>query len=220
MPLVIRWADRVPGGRVVEDFVSLTDLAPTFLEAAGLKPPREMTGRSLLPLLLSDRSGRVERGRDRVYFGRERHANVREADLGYPVRGVRTERFLYLRNFEPDRWPAGDPPIYGDVDQAGDIAGSPSKRAVVEHGGDPATERLFDLAFGKRPAEELYDLAADPWQMRNLANDPRHARTRVRLRSDLDRELKRTGDPRVTGGGDAFDRYPYVTGGTVVRPPG
>ncbi len=220
MPLALRWPARVPGGRVVDDFVSLTDLAPTFLEAAGLKPPRAMTGRSLLPLLTSGKSGLIERRRDRVFFGRERHANVREGDRGYPIRGVRTKDFLYLRNLAPDRWPAGDPPIYGDVDQANDIAGSPSKQAVVEHGGDPAVRRLFELAFGRRPAEELYDLRTDPWQMNNVAGDPAYRRVRHQLARDLARELRRTADPRATGQGDVFDGYPYVAGGTVVRPPG
>lgn len=218
--LAIAWPARIPGGRVVEDFVSLTDLAPTFLEAAGLMPPREITGRSLLPLLTSGKSGQIERRRDRAFFGRERHANVRENDRGYPVRAVRTKDFLYLRNFAPDRWPAGDPPIYGDVDQANNIAGSPSKQAVVEHGEDPAIQRLFRLAFGKRPAEELYDLRADPWQMHNVAGDPGYARPQGRLAADLMRELKRTGDPRARGGGSEFDRYHYGSGGTVVRPSG
>ncbi len=219
MPLAIRWPARVKGGRTVDDFVSLTDLAPTFLEAAGLKPPREMTGRSLLPLLRSGRSGQIDKRRDRVCFGRERHANVREGDLGYPIRGLRTDQFLYLRNFAPDRWPAGDPPIYGDVDQANDIAGSPSKQAVVEHSGDPAGKRLFDLALGKRPAEELYDLTSDPWQMENVAADPAYAVQRRRLAAELDRELKRTGDPRALNQGDQFDRYHYVSGGSVIRVP-
>jgi uncharacterized sulfatase len=218
MPLAIRWPARAPGGRVVDDFVSLTDLAPTFLAAAGLKPPGAMTGRSLLPLLTSGKRGQVERNRDRVFFGRERHANVREGDLGYPVRALRTPEFLYLRNFAPDRWPAGDPPIYGDVDQADDIAGSPSKQAVVEHDGDAAGRWRFELAFGKRPAEELYDLRADPWQTNNVAVDPRFARPQKRLAAELEREMKRTADPRSAGKGDVFDRYPYVTGGVVVRP--
>ena len=56
---------------------------------------------------------------------------AREGDLGYPIRGLRTRDFLYLRNFAPERWPAGDPPIYGDVDQAYSIADSPSKQAAV-----------------------------------------------------------------------------------------
>src|SRR5688572_31495830 len=56
-----------------------------------------------------------------------------------------TTLFRSLRNFEPDRWPAGDPPIYGDVDQHHDIEGSPSKQAVVEHGDRPAAKHLFNL---------------------------------------------------------------------------
>src|SRR5438093_5120978 len=129
MPLAVRWPARVKAGRVVDDFISLTDLAPTFLEAAGLKPLPEMNGRSLVPLLTSGKSGQVDPMRDRAFFGRERHANVRADNLGYPIRAIRTADFLYLRNFELDRWPAGDPPLYGDVDEHLSIAGSPSKQA-------------------------------------------------------------------------------------------
>jgi len=81
MPLAIRWPARVKAGRGVDDFVSLIDLAPTFLEAAGLKPLPEMTGRSLLPLLTSEKSGQIDPARDKVFFGRERHANVRAGPL-------------------------------------------------------------------------------------------------------------------------------------------
>lgn len=228
MPLAIRWPARVTGGRVMDDLVSHTDLAPTFLEAAGLTPPPVMTGRSLLPLLASEgvpgtprRPGSPEFfGRDRVFFGRERHANVREGDLGYPIRAVRTSQHLYVRNDEPDRWPAGDPPFFGDIDPAGNVAGSPSKQAVIEHGGDPSVRRLFDLACGKRPTEELYDVLADPWQTNNLASVPAMEAVRARLATELEAELVRTGDPRARGEGDLFDRYPYVSGGSVVRPPG
>jgi uncharacterized sulfatase len=211
MPLAIRWPARIKGGRVVDDFVSHTDLAPTFLEAAGLKPLPEMTGRSLLPILTSGKSGQVEAARDRMYFGRERHASVRAGNVGYPIRAVRTGDFLYLRNFEPERWPAGDPPLYGDVDQHLNIDGSPSKQAVVEHGGDPATQRLFDLALGKRPAEELYDLGQDPGQTNNVAMAPRYAVAKLRLSADLEHYLAATKDPRAGTNGGVFDRYFYVT---------
>src|SRR5947207_3387244 len=68
---------------------------------------------------------------NQVFFGRERHANVRAGNVGYPIRAIRTAEFLYLRNFEPDRRAAGDPPLYGDVDEHLSIDGSPSKQAVV-----------------------------------------------------------------------------------------
>src|SRR5438876_504495 len=218
MPLAIRWPPRIKGGRVVDDFVSLTDLAPTFLEAAGLRPLPEMTGRSVLPLLTSGKSGQVEAARDKVFFGRERHANVRAGNVGYPIRAIRTSQFLYLRNFEPNRWPAGDPPLYGDVDEHLSIDGSPSKQAVVEHGDKADVKRLFEIAFGKRPAEELYDLSQDPWQMTNVAADPRYSERKAKLRTELDHYLAETRDPRATGKGAEFDRYYYVSGGAAPKP--
>lgn len=218
MPLAVRWPARVKGGRTVDDFVSHTDLAPTFLAAAGLTPPPDMTGKTLLPLLASGKSGQVEAARDKMFFGRERHASVRAGNVGYPVRAIRTTDFLYLRNFEPDRWPAGDPPIYGDVDQHHDITGSPSKQAVVEHGGSAAAKRRFELAFGRRPAEELYDLRADPWQMTNVVDEARFAAAKKKLRAEFDQYLAATKDPRASGAGIEFDRYFYVTGAGTNRP--
>jgi len=216
--VVTSWPARAKGGRAVDDFVSLTDLAPTFLEAAGLKPLPEMTGHSLLSLLTSEKSGQVEPPRNKVFFGRERHANVRAGNLGYPIRAIRTADFLYLRNFEPDRWPAGDPPLYGDVDEHLSIAGSPSKQAVVEHEDKPVAKRLFELACGKRPAEELYDLSKDPWQMTNVASDPRYSGSKSKLRAELDRYLTGTKDPRAAGRGAEFDRYYYLSSGAPTKP--
>jgi arylsulfatase A-like enzyme len=94
--------------------INLTDLAPTFLEAAGLKPLPEMTGRSFLGRL----TGREKPGqRTRTFLERERHANVRKGDLNYPARTIRTKEFLYIRNFRPDRWPAGDPELRAELEQ-------------------------------------------------------------------------------------------------------
>src|ERR1043165_5178231 len=85
-PLAIRWPARFKGGMTNDDFVNLADLAPTFLETAGLKPPSEMTGQSLLGLL----AGKKQPGREAVFVERERHANVRKGDLSYPERAIRT----------------------------------------------------------------------------------------------------------------------------------
>ena len=125
MPLAISWPAAVPGGRVVDDFVSHTDFAPTFLAAAGLAIPESMSGRSLLPLLQSKKAGIVEKERDRVFTGRERHTQMRAGGVGYPMRAIRTRDFLYIRNYETDRWPSGDPPNFGDIDNG------PSKEFVV-----------------------------------------------------------------------------------------
>ena len=203
MPLAVRWPAAAAGGRTVHDFISFADFAPTFLEAAGLEPRSEMTGSSFLNVLRSDKTGRADPKRDRVFFGRERHTNLREGGVGYPCRAVRTADYLYIRNFEPNRWPAGDPETYRDIDE------SPTKAYLLAHRDEEAGRRLFELATAKRPAEELYDLERDPGQMQNVARLAEYDEAREEMRAKLDAYLTGTRDPRVVGGGDAFDRYPY-----------
>ncbi len=212
-PLAVRWGAKVPGNRRVTDFVSLADLAPTFLEVAGAAIPEQMTGRSILNVLLSDQAGRVDPTRDHVLTGRERHGQSQEAPCsgGYPMRALRTDDFLYIRNFAPDRWPGGCP----DAEKAfaknayGDCDGSPTKTFVLEHRDDPEFSVFYRLAFAKRPAEELYDLKKDPNQLTNVAGQPEYADVQKDLWKRLEEELKATEDPRVVGGGEAFDEYPY-----------
>ena len=181
VPLAMAWPARAAGGRRVEDFVSLSDLAPTFLEAAGVRPPAQMTGRSLVPLLASRQSGRVEARRDHVLTGMERHVPCRgEIRGGYPMRAIRTHDFLYIRNFKPDRWPSGDPTgleepgaqpfsfeeLAGETFKTlSDIDSGPTKAFLVRHRGEADVKPLYELAAGKRPERELYDLAKDPFEM-------------------------------------------------------
>ncbi|NLY01320.1 MAG: sulfatase [Rhodopirellula sp.] len=212
-PLAIHWKAAGKAGRRVTDFVSLADLAPTFLEVAGVAVPEAMTGRSLLGILRSASSGRVDPGRDHVLTGRERHGQTQEKPNpgGYPMRAIRNDDFLYIRNFEPDRWPGGCP----DPDRAfngrayGDCDDSPTKSLVIEHRDDPQFRRFYQLAFEKRPAEELYDLRKDPDQLHNVAGQPEYAETQRRLADRLRKELEATADPRVLGDGVPFDTYPY-----------
>ena len=192
MPLAVRWPARVKGGRVVDDFVSLADLAPTILRAAGLEPLPEMTARSFLDVLLSAKSGRVDPARDHVTFGRERHGK------SWPCRALRNDRHLYIRNFAPER-------IDGLL-----IDDSPSSKFVIAHAEDPSHRRCYELAFGPRPAEELYDVRDDPEQVRNLAAQPDRAAVLKEMREALEAELRRTDDPRILGRGKEFDDYPGV----------
>jgi len=205
-PLIVHWPARVRAGLVFDDFVSLTDLAPTFLEAAGLRPLPGMTGRSFLGLLTGrDKPGR----RHTVFLERERHANVRAGNLGYPARAVRTREFLYVRNLAPDRWPAGDPEPWKAVGPFGDVDNGPTKQFILDHRHEPAVSNCFRLAFAKRPAEELYDLKNDPHQLANVADLPRYAAARQRLRAALDRWMRQTGDPRARGEDGGWDTAPY-----------
>ncbi|MBE3110711.1 MAG: hypothetical protein IMZ46_09395 [Acidobacteria bacterium] len=200
---------------MVDDFVSHADLAPTFLEVAGLTPSAQVTARSLLPVLLSGKSGYVDPRRDHVLTGMERHVPCRGASKGgYPMRAIRTREFHYIRNFTPDRWAAGDPgaepytyeQLATDTRVAfADVDAGPSKAYMVLHRDDPEVKPLFERAFGRRPAQELYDLRSDPWQMRNVADDPQYATARKRLDGQLTAELKATGDPRITGQGAVFE---------------
>jgi N-sulfoglucosamine sulfohydrolase len=206
LPLAVRWPAKVKGGRTVDDFISFTDFAPTYLEAAGLKTPDDMTGHSFVSLLHGDN----RLGRDKVFLERERHANVRKGDLSYPCRAVRTKEYLYIRNMRPDRWPAGDPEMWKAVGPFGDIDGGPSKDVLLSRRDDKEIERFFRLACGKRPAEELYDLSTDPAQLVNVAGDSKYGAARQKLRAELDRWMKESGDPRATIDDDRWDRFPYV----------
>jgi len=214
VPLAIRWPERIKGGTVVNDFVSLVDLAPTYFEAAGVAIPNEVSGRSLLPLLGGEDHG----DREFVLHGKERHVPGQEAaDLGgYPTRALRTHRFLYLHNFLPDRWPAGTPRHQKSAIPGAwlaDCDNGPTKSYIVEHQDrDDEHRRFYQLSFGKRPAEELYDLSSDPHQLVNVAADPEYTDPLRRLKKKLFAELKRTADPRVTGTGPDFDRFPYLGG--------
>lgn len=210
VPLAVRWPGKVQAGVVSDAFVSLTDFAPTFLEIAGLPVWPEMTGRSIVAVL-SGKSSAVNR--EQVFIERERHANVRRGDLSYPVRGIRTAEFLYLRNERPDRWPAGDPELYFAVGPYGDIDGSRTKAYMMAHANDPAVQPLFELSFGKRPAEELYDVKNDPDQVVNLAADARHAQIKAELRSKVDTWMRATHDPRAADPAtNVWDSYPYLGG--------
>jgi N-sulfoglucosamine sulfohydrolase len=207
MPLAVRWPAKVRRGMTIDDFVSHADFAPTFLEAAGIKPSTmpAMTGRSLLPLL----NGKKQSGREKVFVERERHANVRQGDLSYPSRAIRTKDYLYIRNLRPERWPAGDPEMYFAVGSFGDIDNSPSKQFLLQHRGETGVAKFFSLACDRRPAEELYDLRKDPAQTSNVAERAGYAAARMRLRAALDKWMRETGDPRSTGSDELWDRYRY-----------
>ncbi len=220
--LAVHWPGG-KGGRVVDDLVNLMDLAPTFLEAGGLKPPAVMTGRSLVNVLASDKSGQVDPERTWVITGRERHVGVaREGNLPYPQRALRTKEFLYIRNFKPDRWPMGAPyavsestapsqqELEGNTRVAfADMDSGPTKAWLVAHRNDPQWKWHYDYAFAKRPGEELFDLAKDPQQVKNVADDPAYAETKNKLAEELMKKLAAAGDPRVTGDGGTFDRPPF-----------
>lgn len=220
MPLAIRWEKKIPKGRVVDDLVSHTDFAPTFLDAAGVVHPAQssdtpaMTGRSLLPLLRSTQSGQTTFARPEIFSCRERHSSSRWNNLTYPQRCIRTADYLLIRNFKPERWPAGAPQKFESNGKLGpehggyhDIDACPSLDYLIEHRDDAAVADYFAWAVGHRPAIELFDIKQDPGCLRNLADESGHAVTRSTLEKQLNEYLKKTGDPRLVGKGDIWDQY-------------
>ncbi len=213
------------GGRVVDDFVNLMDLCPTFLDAGGVTPPAGLNSRSLLNVIRSEKSGLVDSSRTWTVAGRERHVgNARENNLPYPQRALRTQDFLYVRNFAPDRWPLGAPnevtaesaPSQQVLEfetrvAFADMDAGPTKAWLIAQRNNPEWKWHHDYAFGKRPAEELYDLKNDPEQIKNVANDPAYATQRKELAERLMKVLTEAGDPRVTGDGQTFERPPFTT---------
>ncbi len=212
VPLAMRWPAGMPtSGRVIDDFVDFTDLAATLLDVAGIPPAESgmqpLTGRSWRPIFASDRSGRIVPERDHVLIGKERTDVGRPHDWGYPIRGIVTAETLYLRNYEPTRWPAGNPETgYLDTD------GSPTKSLILTLGRQDRADRFWQLNFGLRPADELYDLTSDADCVRNLADEPAQSGRIAAIRRRMETELAAQGDPRMFGRGTLFDSYAPTQG--------
>lgn len=222
VPLAISWPAKIRGGRVSDELVSLIDMAPTFLEVAGIHKAPTMTGKSLAPLLLTDKKEKNTH-RSYVLTGRERHSHARPDNLGYPSRAIRTQQFLYILNDKAGRWPAGDPPPlikgkdeeevlpgkgfkpigmgYNDIDDP-----SPTKDLMMRE--KDKWPLLFASGFEKRPADQLYDIKKDPACIHNLAEDIKYDSVKKVLKATLTQLLIRQGDPRMLGAGDIFESYP------------
>jgi len=207
IPLAIRWPRGMKrSGRVIDDFVDFTDLAATILdyadipwEGSGMMP---ITGKTWRPILESNLSGRIVPERDHVLIGKERTDVGRPNDVGYPIRGIVTSEFLYLRNYEPLRWPAGNPETgYLDTD------GSPTKSNILQLGRADRANPFWRLNFGLRPADELYDLQVDRDCVRNIASGPAREQYATALRQRMEMMLQEQGDPRMVGHGEVFDNY-------------
>lgn len=205
LPLAIMWKNHIVSpGRKVNDFVSFIDYAPTFLELAGVNPKDEMQpiqGRSLVNFFNTKANVPA---RDHVLLGREREDVGRPHDEGYPVRAIIKGNFFYAINFEPNRWPSGNPETgYLDTD------GSPTKSEILDANRNGQYHNLWMLDFGKKPAEELYQTDKDPYSLKNVANDPAFAKIKASLKNQMEKELKQQQDPRMFGNGQVFDNYPY-----------
>jgi arylsulfatase A-like enzyme len=209
MPLAVMWPDGIKNpGRVVNDFVNFVDFTPTYLELAGLIAEeagmQPVSGKSLTDIFFSEKEGSVADDRDFVLVGKERHDVGRPDDQGYPVRGILKGDYLYLRNFKPERWPKGNPETgYLNCD------GSPTKTYILDTRRKKGIMEYWQLNFGKREAEEMYNVVEDPFCINNLALDETYAELKNKLSAEMTQKLTEQSDPRILGNGDIFDNYPY-----------
>ncbi|HSH95760.1 MAG TPA: sulfatase [Roseimicrobium sp.] len=211
VPFAAMWKGGIlKPGRVIDDFVSFIDLAPTFIELAGFQwadtGMAPSPGRSLTEIFKSEKAGQVVAQRDHVLIGKERTDVGRPNDWGYPIRGIVTKDSVFIENFEPTRWPAGNPETgYMDCD-----AGATKSFILDAHRKDPK-DRFWQMCFGMRPGLEFYDLKADPDMIRS---QPENRRAAV-LKAQMHTELSKQGDPRMEGKGDIFDKYEHSTKANV-----
>jgi N-sulfoglucosamine sulfohydrolase len=216
VPLAMRWGDRIKPEQSLLDMVSFVDLAPTFLTIAGLSVPQEMQGRSLVDLFDHGTQYEQYQGADAevVFSARERHSSSRYDNWTYPQRAMRSDQYLLIRNFKPDRWPAGDPQKYDRPGQLGrehggyhDIDACPTLTVLVNGREVSGIESFFHLAVDHRPAWELFDILVDPSCLNNLIDQKGNHRLQTRLQNKMLRFLKETDDPRVCGDGDIWESY-------------
>lgn len=207
MPLAIMWANGIrKPGRTITDFVSNIDFAPTFLDVAGISELESgmeaITGESMASIFESKKEGRVDENRDHVLVGKERHDTGRPGDVGYPIRGIISDEYIYLKNIKPERWPTGRPETgYLDCD------GGPTKTLVL-NAHNTNNHQLWECSFGKRSEEEFYHLIKDPDCMNNIAGDAAYKELKELWSNRLFEQLKIQKDPRLMGNGDVFDKYP------------
>ncbi|MAJ17521.1 MAG: hypothetical protein CBC27_11470 [Opitutia bacterium TMED67] len=208
VPLAIRWPKGIQNpGRTIKSFVNLSDLAPTFLEASNISPPKMMTAKSLINIFKNN----LKNKRTSAFIAMERHDGCRKGGKGFPSRAIRTEDFLYIKNYKPNRWPAGNPDRencaryipFGEVDT------SPTKTLIMDGRNTQDLKRFYDLAFSKKPAEELYSIKTDPNQMVNLAGSAEFSSAQKEMKKLLENHLVKTGDPRELGLDTNWDYYPY-----------
>ncbi len=174
VPLLLRWPGQIKPGRASSALISGEDLAPTFLEAAGVAPPREMTGRSFLKELRGEAKEErkyvfAERGAHHTYLPTQSAA----FDLGRCVVGKR-HKFIYNALWQLPYQPVdfAEVPLWQDLKER-NAAGK-------------LTPELSRIYFSPaRPMFELYDLVQDPGEFTNLAGRPETAAVEKELRTAL-----------------------------------
>jgi uncharacterized sulfatase len=172
VPLIVRKPDGAGAGTVSEELVSLLDLAPTMMQWAGIAPPSRLHGRPL----------DSPTPREHIVCARDRCDETVDR-----IRSVRTKQFKYIRNLYPER-----PYLQFNAYKKKQYPAVSVLELWQREGKLTEAQRPFTAAT--RPEEELYDLAADPHEVKNIARDPAHEETLKELRARLDEWIQESGD--------------------------
>ncbi|MDE6338343.1 MAG: hypothetical protein K2K97_00970, partial [Muribaculaceae bacterium] len=195
-------------GRRTGEFTSEPDFAPTLLAVAGVNGEaygmQPVEGHSFLDILFDETAASIDRSV--IMMGKERHDVGRPNDEGYPMRSMLKGDYLYIHNYEPERWPAGDP-VTGYMN----IDGSPTKTEILKARHNPETKYFWDLSMGKRGEKELYDVGNDPLCMVNLADKAEYKDIVDKMEREMTARLRAQNDPRMDGKGEIFDKYPNMS---------
>lgn len=209
IPMAVMWGKELKNpGRRNSDLISVIDFAPTLLDVAGVNGEdagmQPIEGKSFMDIIRDKRNKSIDRSV--MMMGKERHDVGRPDDQGYPMRSILKGKYLYIRNYEPSRWPAGNPETgYMNID------GSPTKTEIIKSRHNTSTKYYWDLSMGKRGEAELYDISKDVLCINNLYGKPEYRKIAESLEKEMTERLIRQGDPRMSGNGHIFDSYPNMS---------
>jgi arylsulfatase A-like enzyme len=210
IPMAIMWKNGIKNaGRTIDDYVSFIDLAPTFLEAAGITAQQSLmqpiTGKSLFNLFNASKSGKIDPSRNYLLVGQERHDFGRPHDVGYPIRGIHKNNMLFLKNYEPNRWPVCNPETgYLNCD------GGATKTFILNQRRSGLEKNYWKMCFGHRLEKELYDTKTDPDCVHNLMSNPKYKTLAAQLEKEMEAKLKQQGDLRMFGYGHLYEQAPFA----------
>lgn len=193
---LVRWPGQVKPASTTRAIVEYTDIVPTFLDAAGLPLPEVLDGKSFLPVLL----GKADKHREFTY-AQETSKGIVRGPVHYGIRSIRGERYRYIRNLTPEV-------AFKNAVTPGKVFQSWIKAG--ENGNAQAAKLAHD--FQHRPAEELYDCDADPWNRNNLIADKSLEPVIADLKQRLDAWMKAQGDQGQATEEKALTRMPKNRG--------
>ena len=185
VPFIAVWPDKIKPGTVCDALISFVDVTPTFIGVAGGEAPQNLDGNSFLAVLV----GKEKSFRDTIYA-----SHTRDGDMNvFPQRCVRDSRYKYVLNLNPENlWTTHFTKVPGIPESHKEVWDTWVQKART----DPQAAKLVDT-IEHHPAEELYDLQADPYELNNIADKPEAASILKSMRQQLKDWMVSQNDPAL-----------------------